>query len=162
MDSINFIDELYEIKATTITGSWKKILPQGPWSLSDQPTELEYPSVVENIIDLAKEVTGEGFDDLQASEIINLVMPLSTERSAEEIEEIATCSTADDQAENVIVESSFNAKLIVEILNLIENAVEQALVYDPVMVRSLNFKRLCDEATQAYQEMYKDVLRRAR
>ena len=164
MDAINFIEESWnEVKSTTITGSWKKILPTAPSfgnaGAADQP---EYPAIVQEIVNLAREVEGEGFQDIRDTEILDLVLPETADYTPEEVEELSNYPDEDEENVTSTADDYFNAKVLVEILNLIENAVDQAMRHDPIMVRSLNFRKLCDEATKIYEDLYKDILRRAR
>ena len=58
--------------------------------------------------------------------------------------------------------SEISSKSIVKIIKTVEEAIQEALDKDPMLTRSLKFKHDCDVALQCYQELYKDVLRRAK
>lgn len=159
MDAINFIDDSWkEVQSTTITASWKKLLLGSNVCSIDQS---EFQEVVRDVASLAKEVEGEGFRDIEESDILEVVLPVQTDFTPEELEEISTYSPQED-TDIVHEEKPFDAKAIVEIINFIENAIDKAVDYDPIVVRSLQFKRLCEEAINVYEELYKDILRRTK
>uniref|UniRef100_A0ABD2WNV9 Uncharacterized protein n=1 Tax=Trichogramma kaykai TaxID=54128 RepID=A0ABD2WNV9_9HYME len=59
-------------------------------------------------------------------------------------------------------EPIFDSKLIVEVMDLVIRTGELAMTHDPIMTRSSTFKHYCDLAAQIYEEMHKDILRRAK
>ncbi|XP_023315527.1 tigger transposable element-derived protein 1-like [Trichogramma pretiosum] len=93
MDAINFIQEAWdEVKSTTVNMSWKKILPHMFSTVIDR-SEL-YPEVVQDVVTLTRDVEGEGFNNVEESEILNLILP-EPHYSPEEIEELSTEPPAD-------------------------------------------------------------------
>ena len=52
-------------------------------------------------------------------------------------------------------------KAIISIINLIESTVKQATHYDPIIMRSIQFRRACHLTIKIDENSYKDVLRRA-
>lgn len=94
MDAINFIDDSWkEVQSTTITASWKKLL-LGPNVCSIDQSEFQ--EVVRDVASLAKEVEGEGFRDIEESDILEVVLPVQTDFTPEELEEISTYSPQED------------------------------------------------------------------
>ncbi|KAL7291750.1 hypothetical protein TKK_0014536 [Trichogramma kaykai] len=68
----------------------------------------------------------------------------------------------EEDTRQTVSPTGFDAKAVAAIINLVQQASEQAMHSDPIMVRSLNFKRLCDLAVQIYEELYRDILRRSK
>ncbi|XP_058809920.1 tigger transposable element-derived protein 1-like [Phymastichus coffea] len=164
MDAINFVEEAWtEVKLTTVNQSWKKLLPEVV-AASDAEQQSNYQDTVREVIALAREVEGEGFQDLEESEVLDLVEE-RTDLTPEEIEVLSNNPPEEETEEGLTrttSETIFDAKAVVEIINLINMASEQAVQKDPIMVRSLNFKRQCDLAILIYDELYRDILRRAK
>ncbi|XP_058790941.1 tigger transposable element-derived protein 1-like [Phymastichus coffea] len=164
MDAINFVEEAWtEVKLTTVNQSWKKLLPEVV-AASDAEQQSNYQDTVREVIALAREVEGEGFQDLEESEVLDLVEE-RTDLTPEEIEVLSNNPPEEETEEGLTrttSETIFDAKAVVEIINLINMASEQAVQKDPIMVRSLNFKRQCDLTILIYDELYRDILRRAK
>ncbi|KAL7291751.1 hypothetical protein TKK_0014537 [Trichogramma kaykai] len=65
MDAITFVEEAWnEVKSTTIHRSWRKLLPEVVMG-SDIEQPINYQDTVREVVALAQEVDGEGFQDLQ-------------------------------------------------------------------------------------------------
>ncbi|KAL7293152.1 hypothetical protein TKK_0013304 [Trichogramma kaykai] len=132
---------------------------------SDIEQTINYQDTVREVVALAQEVDGEGFQDLQESEVLDLVLEQRPDFTIEEIEELANYEPEEDSEEDTrqtVFPTGFDAKAVAAIINLVQQASEQAMHSDPIMVRSLNFKRLCDLTVQIYEELYRDKLRRSK
>ena len=87
VDSINFVNESWKgIKSTTITGSWEKIFPSIP-NVNQETNQAEFPEVVQEIVNLAREVDGEGFADIEDRGILDLVITERENYTPDQIEE---------------------------------------------------------------------------
>ncbi|XP_058799189.1 tigger transposable element-derived protein 1-like [Phymastichus coffea] len=162
LDAISLVEESWtEVKPTTVSASWKKILPTVDAETAVVP---EYQEPVQSIIHLAREVGGEGFEDLHEPEILEeIVMPVRTDLSAEEAEELIVPLPQDNLQDNEdVVPTVFGGTVILEIINLLKTATETAIERDTIVVRSLNFKHNCEKAVEVYEDLYKDALRRAK
>lgn len=161
MDAITLIDESWkEVKDSTLNACWTKLYPEivPP---KEKFLRQECEEIVQEIVNSARTIEGEGFQDLQDSEVLELIST-SAELSAEEVEEIATPLPPEKPMSADTTVSDFDGKAILQIINSLQNAVELSMNRDPIMIRSLNFKHLCDKAMEIYEELYKDVLRRAK
>ncbi|XP_058810027.1 tigger transposable element-derived protein 1-like [Phymastichus coffea] len=162
LDAISLVEESWtEVKPTTVSASWKQNLPTVDAETAVVP---EYQEPVQSIIHLAREVGGEGFEDLHEPEILEeIVMPVRTDLSAEEAEELIVPLPQNNLQDNVfIVPTVFGGTVILEIINLLKTATETAIERDPIVVRSLNLKHNCEKAVEVYEDLYKDALRRAK
>lgn len=164
-DSITIVEESWnEVKDSTLNASWRKVWPEIV-PAREKSRRQELAEVVQSIVNTARTIDGEGFSDLQEPEVDEIVLP-SADLETEEIEEIAEASAESSPAEKLREERDsepqFDRKSILEIMNSLQNAVELALDRDPIMRRSLDFKHRCDKAIEIYQDLYRDVLRRAK
>lgn len=110
---------------------------------------------------LAQQVGGEGFQDLQEPEVVQLLLPPNTGFTVEELEELATPLPLEVESKEV-PDVEFDGKMILKIINALQSAIELSMENDPIMIRSLEFKHNCEKAVGIYEELYKDALRRAR
>ena len=109
---------------------------------------------------LMGEVDGEGFEDIEDAKVLELVVLEKTDLTPEELEELIDYPPEEKPEFSEV--SVFNPKTISEIISLIERVAEQAVSNDPIVVRSLNFKRHCHLAIQIYEELYRDILVRTK
>lgn len=152
-----------EIKPRTVIGSWHKLLPVEQQPSEQLSSEQTVSEVVNGIVEMAQRVGGEGFADVEENEVVELVEPVNEALSVEEIEIII-----DEPEENERDEPeesqpvTFSAKSIVRIIQMIEDALDEAIENDPIMIRSLKFKNDCEIAVRCYRELYSDTIRRAK
>ena len=90
-----------------------------------------------------------------------LIAPEQEGFSPEELEDLATYPPEPEREEKGPTQE-FSIKIMLEVINHIESAIGSAMQNDPIMTRSINFKRQCEQALQVYEELYTDHLRRAR
>ena len=159
------VDECWkEIKSTTLNNSWNKLLPYlVEKNQAARTREFEYVGVIREAVNIGRNISGEGFSDLQESELLDWESsdePLSVC----EIEEILENQPdedmiADEDEENV---PTLSAKTVGDLLISFQKHIDQAMEMDPIMTRSLQFKRDCEKAIQNYKILYKDSMRRAK
>lgn len=161
LDSIGFVEESWaEMKSSTLNNSWSKLLPQAVTKFLEEPT---YEEFVQSLLKIAREIGGEGFDDMNESDLKEITQP-STALSAEEIEEILNDAQEEDESDEEPDEKEGILKLatISKIVNFVRDAIEEAISEDPIMSRSLRFRHDAEIALRPYEELYKDMKRRAK
>lgn len=161
-DSIGLVEESWaEIRETTLNKSWRKLLPELVHELAPDP---EVSEIVQDVIQIARGVGGEGFQDLHSDEISELVYPDNQGLAIEEIEEMLEPSAESDDTEETseTEEQTFTAKSIIKIIRSIQEGVDEAVEKDPIMSRSLKVRHDVNAAISCYQELYKDILRHAK
>ena len=159
MDSISYVEESWnEVSETTINASWRKLLPDVVPEKSKKNKQSELEEVLQGVINMAREIGGQGFQDLQHSEVLELVNSQQTEIPIEELEELADYSDEPEEEKNSSP-PHFSAKIVLQVINHIQIAVELAMNNDPIMNRSLTFRRSCEVAIQNYEELYNNLRR---
>ena len=127
-----------------------------------QPTEKStpYQEIIQGVVTISREISGQGFKDVEESEILDLVLPGSEVLSVEEVVEIAAGNgdTDSDQKEEEELDT-FHSKSLIKIINFIQSGIDEAMSKDQNMTRCLRFKQYCDAALQVYEELYKDYVR---
>ncbi|KYO22576.1 hypothetical protein Y1Q_0003108 [Alligator mississippiensis] len=92
----NIRESLDEIKPLTMNARWKNLWRK---AANDFCGFLKMQHKVEEITELGRRVGGEGFDDLQATEIEELIKFHTTKLNEEELEELIQSSTSDEHSE---------------------------------------------------------------
>uniref|UniRef100_A0ABD2WFU9 Uncharacterized protein n=1 Tax=Trichogramma kaykai TaxID=54128 RepID=A0ABD2WFU9_9HYME len=121
-----------------------------------------YEQTIPSVVQLARSVGGEGFQDIQDSEILDLVLPGSEVLTVTDIEEIinqADETVKEDEEKQDDSEQQFHFSKLKIIINSIQSAIDEAMAYDPIMIRSLRFKYNCELALQVYEDLHKNYLR---
>lgn len=159
-DSFGLVDESWnEIESLTLNRCWSKLLPKFVIHTTREPT---YDECVKSLLRLAREIGGEGFEDMNESDVQEIIRPTAG-LTAEDIDEILNDPQNIDEENKEseeVEEPALKAAKISKIINHIQNAIEEALNSDPIMTRSLRFKHDCGVALATYQELYQDIVRR--
>ena len=115
--------------------------------------EPTYDECVKSLLRLAREIGGEGFEDVNDSDVQKIIRP-TTEDIDEILNDPQNIDEEDEESEEV------EAAIISKIINHIQNAIEEALNSDPIMTRSLRFEHDWEVALATYQELYQYIVRR--
>lgn len=159
-DSIGFVNEAWsQVTESTLNKCWSKLLPEFVKQTEVQET---YDQCVIDLLRLAREIGGEGFEDIRESEISELIQPANEGFSAEEINQILTESAEDREETTEVQEPVFTMSSILKIILMVQDAIDEAHTSDPIMTRSLKFKYDCQEALKSYEELRRDMTRRAK
>uniref|UniRef100_UPI00358EF42B tigger transposable element-derived protein 1-like isoform X1 n=1 Tax=Myxine glutinosa TaxID=7769 RepID=UPI00358EF42B len=161
-DCINNIrDSLKDVKQATINACWGKL-----WK--EEVNEFgSFPSVddeVRRIAKMARDVGGDEFADLEATEIKELIIRSHTEALTEEdSEELIKSSEGDeDSEEEVVVKPQLNLKSLSEVLQLAKALSDRVFEVDPFMARSIKFKREVEDMIIPYKKVFKDLQKKAK
>lgn len=165
LDCIGFVDEAWqEVSSSTLNASWSKLLPEFDARETSARTENRVQSAVREVVNITRQLEGEGLDDVEELEIMELVMPGSEPLTASDAEEMMQLrgQEANPPLENESdeMEQNFHLKSLVKIIDLIQNAIDEAMTNDPVMTRCMQFKHNCDSALTVYEDLYKDYVRK--
>lgn len=160
LDSIGFVEQSWnEITSSTLNSCWSKLLPEFVIHYVSEPT---YDQCVRSLLRLARQIGGDGFDDMTDSDLTEITRP-AVGLSAEDIHEILNDPQVDEEHDDrPMEEPSLKLASISKIMNLVQDAISEAVTADPIMTRSLRFKYDCENALKSYEELYRDMSRRAR
>ena len=162
LDCIGYIEQSWqECSDTTINRSWSKLLPE--LVVNPRKGSSSYENNVQSVVDMARAMGGEGFVDIEETEVLEMVMPGNEVLSVKDVEEIVNQPSdpeqANEESENNS-EKQFYSSSVIKIINLIRSAIDEAVTQDPIMTRCLNFKYNCDAALKMYEDVYKDYIRK--
>ena len=158
----NIKDSVDELKSkTTLNACWRKLWPEAVNTFEGFAEADE----VRQIVALARKVGGDGFEDLDDSEVQELIASHSSELTDEDLEELVRSDEEagddddDDEEEEVGQRSKLSLATITDILVSIRNACDRIVDVDPFMERSLKVKRQIEEAMLPYREVQQDLQR---
>uniref|UniRef100_A0ABD2X0K9 Uncharacterized protein n=1 Tax=Trichogramma kaykai TaxID=54128 RepID=A0ABD2X0K9_9HYME len=133
LDGLGLIGESWqEISEQTLNASWSKLLPELVFGSDSR----NYEQTLESVIGLTREVGGPGFEDVQESEILEIVLPSEEFLTAEETEDILQRPTeekTEDKSEIESLEKHFHTFTVKKIINVLEELMTQAVAEDPVL-----------------------------
>ena len=122
-----------------------------------------YEEVIQGVVSISREISGEGFQDAEVSDILELILPGSDVLTVEEVVEISAQQNFDSESDppkkEEGLDKEFHSKSLIKIINFIQSGIDEAMLGDPNMTRCLRFKQHCDAALQVYEELYKDYVR---
>jgi hypothetical protein len=116
---------------------------------------------LQDIAQIAHQVGGEGFEDMQPHELEELTESHTEELTEEDLEELINEDDSEDERE-VIARSALNPKALTEIMKLQRALIDKVMECDPVMERSLKFKREIESASCLYLEIQKELQKTAK
>ncbi|KAJ8685065.1 hypothetical protein QAD02_020858 [Eretmocerus hayati] len=161
LESITVVDECWrQIKERTLNRSWSKLLP-GIVNQGESPAHGSN-EVIREIVACARNVGGEGFSNMQESDILEIVENEGEDLSAEDIESLANEAREGEEDSSVDEEMNMTSSAVLKIIEMIQNAIDEAINKDPIMTRCLRFKRACELSSKEYEELHRDIVRRAR
>lgn len=159
LDAIGYVDKSWiEIKSSTLNRCWSKLLPD---AVVHTIEEVTYEECVKGLLRLGREIGGEGFEDLNDKDVMEIIQP-TADLTAQDVYEMLNDRDVDEDQEEAqaLEEPVLKMTKISIILGHLRDAVEEAVNSDPVMTRSLRFKYDCDKAMQSYENLYQDMARR--
>lgn len=155
MDCVNHIKlALSELKESTLNTCWKAIWPE---CVTHEEPVPRHSNEYADIVTLAHEVGGEGFDDLSFADIEEMIVDKPLED--EEIIEVA-CAPADLQEENDSDDDDktpLTAGLIKEGFQLANALENHFLTHDHLSERAAQFKQELTSCMARYRELYNEL-----
>jgi Mg/Co/Ni transporter MgtE len=158
-DCITDIHEsLHEIKQSTINRCWRKLWPEAVHEAA------VFPSINDDLQDIAQiahQVGGEGFEDMQPHELEELIVSHTEEITEKDLEELINEDDSEDE-KKVIARSTLNPKALTEIMNLQRALIDRVMECDPVMEMCLKFKTETENVSCPYLEIQKKLQKTAK
>ena len=115
LDCIGYIDQSWqECSDTTINRSWSKFLPE--LVVNPRKGSSSYENNVESVVNMARAVGGEGFVDIEETEVLEMVMPGNVVLSVQDVEEIVNQPSdpkqANEESENNSEKQFYSSSVI--------------------------------------------------
>lgn len=152
----NIKESLDELKPFPINPNWKNFWQE---ELNNCHGISTVHDEIEKIMELSHQIGGEGFSDLQEIEVEELLESHNTELSEDELEELILSNTSDDDSE--VEKDAPKLELTIENLDkgfqLAKELGDLFFAEDPLMERSLKFRKELEGVLTPYREIYKDL-----
>lgn len=143
-----------QLRPSTLNACWKQILPA---CVKNDNLLLPNSTVCSEIIALANEIGGEGFNNMQMADIDELIQEIAL--TEDDLMEVMAVDDRED-INNDEVESEvqlLTADLIREGLKFATSMEQHFLAHDPDMERALKFQRNLQFCVAGYRELYKQL-----
>lgn len=124
-----------------------------------------FPTVhkeVREIRQMARNVGGKGFSDLDETEVEELINSHQEELTEEELLEMHEATDNESEDEDEQEEQKLTAGYLRENLQIIEKVIRNLMEKDPNMNRRLPCKRGTEESILPYRELHKSLLSQAK
>lgn len=163
---ITFIKEAVdELRPSTLNACWRKLWPEVVADTSAIPNQA---SEIDDIVRILHQIHGEGFDELQPSDVEEVLAFDDKELSETELLEILEDTSKDegDTTDNEITDEATTNTMtsttltLTSVQNILRIAQQlQDVVYDedPSLERSLKFSNGLNGLLQPYREIEKDL-----
>ncbi|XP_071055115.1 tigger transposable element-derived protein 1-like [Onthophagus taurus] len=153
---INIKCALNDIKISTVSNSWKKLLKK------DTEKSSEVDEAIDKAVLSARLLPGDDFQKVVAADIESLVNEENEELSNADLEALLIESESGSDEDEVI--SPCNKLSLKELNSFIQEAnhlAEKIVEMDPVMERSIKFKNGLNTLLASYKELQKDMQNKA-
>ncbi|KAI5100977.1 hypothetical protein C0J45_9963 [Silurus meridionalis] len=151
---------LQELKPETLNACWKKLWPECVHDHKGFSPEETQHSAVEKAVKLAKILGGEGFDDMTTEDVNFLIDAHSDPLTDEDLAELMKSAgeEEEEQGDPSQEEEEEDEGLSLERLEIMMKTAKElqgmAELWDPSMVRIMQFKNAIDSAMQSYKSLF--------
>lgn len=168
---IDYISTAWDsIRQATINNCWANVWPDCVKSFEGfEGVRENIKNSVENIMHIAQQISGEGFRDMREGDVEDILAEMAVEPTNKDLDEIAKYGTGvsdDDGSDEGQPKTPrivpLTAAKIAEWNSALEKIFHDMEECDPVLERSLTFKRLTSTAFVPYAETLKDLRRKAK
>ncbi|KRZ74564.1 Tigger transposable element-derived protein 1 [Trichinella papuae] len=153
-------ESVSELKSETVNACWRNLWPDCVKTKAEFLPADEEAHAVKMTVALAHQVDGDGFPELQESEVTELIESHTSELTDEElVEMIASTDEEEDADEKGATDETakLNLEGIAKILHTIKQAGEKLFETDSDMVRAIKFKRDLETAVEPYQRLLEEM-----
>jgi hypothetical protein len=145
-----------EVDVTVMNAVWRKLWKECVHNVRGCVNPY---SEVHEIVSLGQKVGGEGFEDLQEIDIIDLLQSHEEELSVEDLMELTQREQEDQDV--VMQKDKLTLQRLSHFFTLADKLAQEAVDMDPNVERSLQFGRDLSSALAIYREIYRDKQRQS-
>uniref|UniRef100_S4RNI2 HTH CENPB-type domain-containing protein n=1 Tax=Petromyzon marinus TaxID=7757 RepID=S4RNI2_PETMA len=150
-DAINNIKSSWDdVKQSTMNCAWNAIWKECVIYLNCFP---EMSTAVQDVVDLGRELGGEGFSDMREDDVLELLDSYNEELTVDDLMSIAAADEAEEQ-EVVLNVKDMTSKKLTYFLSQADALAQTAMDMDPSLERSLQFKRALNSIIAPYKEVH--------
>ena len=147
---------LQEMKPATVNASWKKLWSEVVYDdVGFTPSEIQH-SAVRKSVQLAAIIGGDGFGDMTAEDVDELLDCHSEPLTDADLEDLTKSASEEEDepqegAQEVVEETGLTLERLAKLCNLAKELKELSQEWDDDMVRSLQFCNKIDENITPYR-----------
>jgi hypothetical protein len=159
---VNIGASLKELKPSTINGCWRNIWPEAVEKSSSVP---DLTDDLQEIMSIARNVGGEGFEDMSSSDIEEVINADIDELGEDNLEELLQDSESDAESEEeveIVQKSKMTEKVLIQALEMIRESADFLFANDHNLERSIRAKREIEIAVAPYKELHKSIVNNSR
>ena len=142
-----------QLQTTTLNACWKAIWPE---CVKSDISVTQESIVCSEIKIIAQSIGGEGFEDMQSGDIVELMIerPLDDEELIDLMDASNASNSSNNEEED---EKELSAAMIYEGLQFATSMAQHFLNYDPDVERALKLQRELQICVTGYEELYKHL-----
>ena len=142
-----------EVKSSTLNSVWKSVWKEAIHTFTGLPS---FSGTVQECVNLAHRVGGEGFSDLETDDVLELLDSHDEELSVDDLLELSAAQEQADEAENDVALDikEMTMKEMAAFFKLANNLAQAAMDMDHSLERSQHFSRGLKSILAPYQEIY--------
>ncbi|CAH2098324.1 unnamed protein product [Euphydryas editha] len=152
---VNIKESLEELKPYTLKSCWKKLWPV--LTVENDEESVQIQTLIANIAEIANGIGRDGFEQIESSDIQELLESQDEDLTKTDLEEILNLQPIEEEASTSNENVTFHLKNLNEGLRMANELCDFFIKIDPSMEQSLIFKRQIANATAEYQSELKEL-----
>lgn len=158
---VNIKESLDELKQTTLNACWRNLWPE------TVKKEAKLPDINEQakeIATLCRNFPGEGFDNLQTGDIVELINSHTPDLDEDDLVDLMKEDENEEEDENKPEEpkAHLTSKILENCFMMASKLTETLFQEDPVMERSLKCRREIEMALAPYREIQRELKQKSK
>ena len=160
-DAVCLIKQAWdEVKPSTMNACWNALWPESVNNFRGFPKVDEQ---IKDILKMAREVGGEGFDDMTEDDVAEIIDSHDVEPSVEELIQLQEEEARDghddeeEEGEDTQTRPVFTIRQVRNLLRETEKLTSLFIDQDPLLERSMKFKRGVNELLLPYKETLRSM-----
>ncbi|XP_055768984.1 tigger transposable element-derived protein 1-like [Salvelinus fontinalis] len=149
---------IQEMKTETLKACWKKLWPEAVQNATGGSLDEVHHSAVETAVNLAKQIGGDGFNDMSPDDINALIdgdaQPLTDAELAEMTKPQSDDEREEGEEDTRDEEEGLTLGRLATMVRMATELKRVAEEWDPLMSRSLQFSNVIDGGMSVYKDLF--------
>ncbi|GAA6226202.1 tigger transposable element-derived protein 1-like [Lates japonicus] len=151
---------IQEMKTETLNACWKKLWPEAVQNPTESSLDEIHHSAVDTAVNLAKQLGGDGFNDMTPDDINALIdahTHLLTDEDLAEMTKLPSEDEGEGEEEDTSVdkdeEDGLTLGRLATMVRMVTELQQAAQEWDPLMCRSLQFSNIIEGGMSVYKNL---------
>ncbi|KAE8278051.1 Tigger transposable element-derived protein 1 [Larimichthys crocea] len=157
---LNIQRAIQEMKTGSLNSYWKKLWPEAVQNATGSSVDELHHSAVDSAVNLVKQLGGDGFNDMTADEVNDLIdahaQPL-TDKDLAEMTKPPSEDDGEEEEEDTLVDKEEEEGLtlgrLATMMRMATELQRAAQEWDPLMCRSLQFSNIIEGGMSVYKNL---------